>query len=163
MVGSEDALRVRDDKAPRGVTERHLDLGDGRAFRTRNVIGLAQKLDLLCLLHAARFNLGGRLVTAEFAKRDLSHAASVSRNRCRRSCGRVQARFTEIGGVGETGGLSDHDTNTRSAITPRAQLLDSSLVKEGRRCCSVFDEDLCKGSPVAERFINGALQDISLN
>jgi hypothetical protein len=65
--------------------------------------------------------------------------------------------------VGETGGLSDHDSNTCSAIASRAQLLDSSLVKKGRRRCSVFDEHLGEGSPAAERLINGSLQDISID
>ena len=65
----------------------------------------------------------------------------------------------QVGGVGEAGGLADHDPDAGAAVAARGQLLDPAVVEHGRRRPLVLDEHLGEVAAGAEGGGQRALDD----
>jgi hypothetical protein len=59
-----------------------------------------------------------------------------------RCCGRLsrsnESGFGEIGGMGKTSGLANHDANTCATVATRGQFLDTTIVKNRGGIAAVF-------------------------
>jgi hypothetical protein len=49
-----------------------------------------------------------------------------------------ESGFGEIGSVGKTSGLANHDANTRATVATRGQLFDTTIIKNSGGIATVF-------------------------
>jgi hypothetical protein len=57
-----------------------------------------------------------------------------------------ESGFGEIGGMGKTSGLANHDADTRATVAARGQFFDTTIVKNGGGIAAVFGKYLSKFS-----------------
>ena len=80
-----------------------------------------------------------------------------------REGGGGQARFGEICGVREAGGLTADDTDSGASAPTRDQLLDPAVVEAGRHALTIFGEDLGEVAPVGKGHTQRPFNDIGVN
>ena len=146
IVLSQQPVAVGDENATSAVAVASADLGDRVADRAGLIVGSGQQLDLGCLRDRLRkradFDVAAGVLPLEIYFADSTATALGGRSSC---LGRgAKARFTQVGGMRESGGFSCDNTNTRTTISPGRQFLDPPVVEERRRRALVLDEHLGK-------------------
>ena len=127
---------------------------------TSDVVGPGEQLDLAGLRNVAGHHhhdvgtIGGRPRQVDGTP---TRAAATSRGG-RDLGGRDEARFGQIGSVGEAGGLADDDPDAGATVTTRRQFLDLSVVQDRTRRPLVLGEHLGEVGPALGRGTEHPLQ-----
>ena len=144
LILGEQAIGVGHEDSTQGVAVVDRDLTDRTIDRSCDLICLGEQRHLVGLgnIDGSDLNLVATIsaVASEGNGANTATTSASSSRRRRRSSD--ETLLAEIGGMGEACGVADDDTNARTAVAARGELLDPTVIEQRRRTAPILGEDL---------------------